>query len=163
MIARHSNLLVTILTAIVLGFFALTAITGVAHAAGTTVDTGGGAGTQGTGGGNGTSNTGGGNGTQDTGGGAQTDGAIPVLQNPLNHINSLPELLHAILQAVVELGSILLVVMLVWVGFLFVMAQGNPEGISKARSALIWTLIGGLILLGAEAISLVVQATVSQL
>lgn len=113
-------------------------------------------------GGNGTTPAGG-NGTTPVGGNASDDGAIPVLQNPLNHINSLPELLHAILQAVVELGSILLVVMLVWVGFLFVMAQGNPEGISKARSALIWTLIGGLILLGAEAISLVVQATVSQL
>lgn len=86
-----------------------------------------------------------------------------ALQNPLQGICSLPALLHAILQAVVELGSILLAMMLVWVGFLFVVAQGNPEKLSSARSALIWTLIGGLILLGAESISLVIQETVKQL
>ncbi len=102
--------------------------------------------------------------------GGTNPGTIPggtnqsgMLQNPLNNINSLPALLHALLQAVVELGSIILVLMLVWVGFLFVTAQGNPEEISKARSALVWTLIGGMILLGAEAISQVVQSTVQAL
>ncbi|MDB5189408.1 MAG: protein of unknown function with transrane region [Parcubacteria group bacterium] len=86
-----------------------------------------------------------------------------TLQNPLNNIDSLPKLLEVILGAVVKLGSILLVVMLVWVGFLFVMAQGNPEEITKARSALVWTLIGGMILLGAQAISSLIQATVTGL
>jgi hypothetical protein len=90
------------------------------------------------------------------GGGAQT------LKNPLK-FNSLPELLNAVLDAVIELGAILLVFMLVWVGFLFVTAQGNPEKVSTARSALLWTLIGGLILLGAKAISLVVQSTVTSI
>lgn len=86
-----------------------------------------------------------------------------ALQNPLNNINSLPELLHAVLQAVTVLGSILLSLMLVYVGFLFVTAQGNSEKLQSARSALVWTLIGGLILLGAQAISIVVQNTVQQL
>jgi archaellum component FlaF (FlaF/FlaG flagellin family) len=71
--------------------------------------------------------------------------------------------MDAILQAVVDIGAIVLIFMLVWVGFLFVTAQGNPEKISSARSALIWTVIGGLILLGAEAISKVIEATVSSL
>ena len=50
--------------------------------------------------------------------------------------------------------------MLVYVGFLFVAARGNEEKISSARSALVWTVVGGLILLGASAISAVIQATV---
>lgn len=104
--------------------------------------------------------------TNTAGGVTQTNTAggnsIETLKNPLK-FNSLTELMDGILQAVVQLGAILLVFMLVWVGFLFVMARGNPEEISKARSALVWTLIGGLILLGAEAISQVIQATVQTL
>lgn len=117
----------------------------------------GAAGTQSTGNG-GTQSTGAA-GTQSTGNNTSGSG---TLQNPLQ-FDSLPELLHAILAAVVELGTIVLGIMLVYVGFLFVSARGNPEEISKARSALIWTLIGGLILLGAEAISLVIQSTVASI
>lgn len=111
----------------------------------------------------GTSNPGNVPGTSNPGNVPGTTNQAGTLQNPLQNISSLPDLLHAILQAVVELGSIILVMMLVWVGFLFVVAQGNPEKLSSARSALIWTLIGGLILLGAESISLVIQETVKQL
>jgi hypothetical protein len=53
--------------------------------------------------------------------------------------------------------------MIVYVGFLFVAAQGNEEKIRSARSALVWTVIGGLILLGAKAIALVIEQTVSTL
>ena len=69
----------------------------------------------------------------------------------------------AILRGVVRLGSIILVLALVYTGFLFVVAQGNQEKISSARSALMWTVIGGLVLLGAEAIGLVISATVKTL
>lgn len=85
-----------------------------------------------------------------------------TLKNPLKFCN-LSDLVTGILTAVVQLGAILLVFMLVWVGFLFVVAQGSPEKISSARSALIWTLIGGLILLGATAISEVIKATVNSI
>ncbi len=85
------------------------------------------------------------------------------LTNPLNNINSLQDLLKAILGAVVELGSIVLVMALVYTGFLFVVAQGNEEKIRSARSALMWTVIGGLILLGAKAIELVIENTVGKL
>jgi hypothetical protein len=45
------------------------------------------------------------------------------LTNPLNSINSLPELLTAILKGVVEIGAIFLTLMIVYVGFLFVAAE----------------------------------------
>lgn len=86
-----------------------------------------------------------------------------TLVNPLKGINSLPELLKAVLDAVVYLGGIVLTIAIIWVGFKFVMAQGNPEKIKEVRNALMWTLIGGLILLGASAISLAIQSTVSSL
>ncbi len=84
------------------------------------------------------------------------------LVNPLN-AGSLEELLGVILGAVVELGSIALVLMLVYVGFLFVKAQGNEGAITKAREALMNAVIGGLLLLGASAIAAVLRATVETL
>lgn len=97
--------------------------------------------------------------TQDENAAAGTESA---LVNPLK-VDSVPEFLHLLLKAAVNLGSIILILMLVYVGFLFVVAQGNDEKLSQAKSALMWTVIGGLVLLGAEAISLVIQATVESL
>ena len=91
-----------------------------------------------------------------------TSGGGTTLQNPLKD-QTLPALLNDILGAVVQIGAILLTLMLVWVGFMFVTARGNEEKIREARSALIWTVVGGLILLGAQAISLVIQNTVGAL
>lgn len=81
------------------------------------------------------------------------------LMNPLKNINSLWDLLAAILQLVVDIGWIFVTLMLIYVGFLFVAAQGNDEKIKNARSALVWTVIGGLILLGAQSIALFLKAT----
>lgn len=85
-----------------------------------------------------------------------------TLVNPLK-VGTVPELLKLVLEAVVYIGSIILTLAIIWVGFKFVAAQGNPEKIKEARNALVWTLIGGLILLGAQAISLVIQSTVGSL
>lgn len=84
------------------------------------------------------------------------------LVNPLK-VGTIEELLALVLKAVVNIGTIVLVLMLVYVGFLFVVGQGNEEKISEAKKALMWTVIGGLVLLGAQAISLVVQSTVGAL
>ena len=53
--------------------------------------------------------------------------------------------------------------MLVYVGFLFVTAQGNETKITAAKSGLLWTVVGALILLGAQAIALAIEATVKAL
>lgn len=91
------------------------------------------------------------------------DSGCTGLCNPLKDINSFEDLLAAIMQAVVQLGAIVLVIAIVYVGFKFVVAQGNEEKLQEARSALVWTVIGGLILLGAQAISLVIQETAGAL
>ncbi len=84
------------------------------------------------------------------------------LTNPLN-VSSIDGLISEILGYAVTLGGIFLSLMLVYVGFQFVMAQGNPEKVSAARSMLLWTIIGGMLLLGAESIALVIGNTVKGL
>lgn len=85
-----------------------------------------------------------------------------TISNPLKY-NSLEALLKGVLQSLITIGSILLTLALVWVGFKFVAARGNEEAISKAKTALMWTVIGGLILLGATAIETVISSTVSSI
>ena len=92
-------------------------------------------------------------------GATQTGG---TLVNPLKAAN-IQDLLAKILEGIVQIGSMVLVLMLVWVGFLFVFAQGNEEKIKSARQALMWTVIGGLVLLGSEAIALLIKSTVEAL
>lgn len=94
---------------------------------------------------------------------AITTGPNVTLINPLGAGTNLPVLLADILKFVVYIGSIIVIFMLVYVGFLFVIARGNETKITEARKALLWTVVGALILLGAQAISLGIQATVQAL
>ena len=85
-----------------------------------------------------------------------------TLINPLQG-QTLMGLLNDILTIVIQIGTIVIILMIVYVGFLFVVAQGKDAEITKARSALLWTVIGALILLGAQGLSLGIQATVHAL
>lgn len=81
------------------------------------------------------------------------------LQNPLK-ADSLEEFLTDILEFIVRLGTLVVIVMIVVVGFMFVNARGNPEAIKTARQALLWTLVGAVILIGAQIIAEAIKATV---
>lgn len=96
------------------------------------------------------------------GGGNSSGGAGQTLVNPLK-VDSLPALLNLILDAAIQLGIIVLTLAIIWVGFLFVAARGNEEKIRSARTAFMWTVIGGLILLGAKAIGEVIKSTAGTL
>jgi hypothetical protein len=101
--------------------------------------------------------------TGDTGSGnTQTASNGSTLANPLK-FNSLNDLLTAVLKAVIQIGTIVLTLALIYVGFRFIAARGNEEKIRSARTALMWTVIGGLILLGATAIQAVITSTVSSI
>jgi len=84
------------------------------------------------------------------------------LTNPLK-ADSLNELLVLVLDAIIDIGVVVVTLMIIYCGFLFVTAQGNPEAIGTARTALMWTIIGALILLGAKTIAMVISETVKTL
>lgn len=85
------------------------------------------------------------------------------LLNPLKGGASLESFLQSILAFVIRIGTIVVVLMVVYVGYLFVVAQGNDSKLTEARKALLWTIIGALILLGAQAIAAGITATVNAL
>lgn len=94
--------------------------------------------------------------------GSNPGGSVALI-NPLNSGTSLESFLGSIMDFVIRIGSIVVILMIVYVGYLFVIARGNESKITEARKALLWTVIGALVLLGAKAISSGILATVQSL
>jgi hypothetical protein len=74
--------------------------------------------------------------------------------------NCLMAFLESVLKFVIQVGAVIVVLMLVYVGYKFVVAQGKEAEIREARTMLLWTVVGALILLGAQAIASGIKATV---
>ena len=84
------------------------------------------------------------------------------LQNPLR-FGTLSEFLNAVLNAVILIAFPVLVLFLVYAGFLFISAQGNDQKLSQARTVFLWTLIGALLILGSKALAIAINSTVQQI
>jgi hypothetical protein len=85
------------------------------------------------------------------------------LKNPLGTTTSIPALIQKILINVLHLGIPVVALAIIYCGFLFVAARGNPEKLKKAKEALLYTLIGAAILLGAWTIATLISTTVTSL
>jgi len=84
------------------------------------------------------------------------------LGNPIGYA-SIQALLTAILDIVVKIGVPVLVLALVWVGFMFVKAQGVPAELETAKKAFFYTCIGAGVVLGAKVIQEALCATIQGL
>lgn len=84
------------------------------------------------------------------------------LYNPINTLD-LSTFLANLLRLVAQIAFPIIVLFLVYVGFLFVSSQGNPEKIKEARNYFFWAVVGALLVLGAHALSLAIRETVRQL
>ena len=100
---------------------------------------------------------GGANPTGNTGGGANPTGTIT---NPLGNTTTIDAFIQTILVGALKVGIPVVALAIIYCGFLFVAARGKPEDITKAREALMYTLIGAAILLGSWAIALLIKNTV---
>jgi hypothetical protein len=85
------------------------------------------------------------------------------LVNPLNNINSVQDLLLAIVDILLVFAIPIVVFFIIYAGFKFVTAQGDTGKIAEARSAFTWAVVGGVIVLGAKLLAHVIQQTVNQL
>jgi hypothetical protein len=94
-----------------------------------------------------------------------TGGTTITLDNPFGKVgNSLLDLVYAIVDNIVlPVGGVLAVLAFIWGGFQYVMAQGNSTKIAKANTTLLHAVIGTALILGAYAITSVIEGTLSQL
>ena len=95
--------------------------------------------------------------------------AASAYPNPLTYndgggvIDSIPRLLLALVDLVFLIGVPIVVISIIYSGFLFVTAGDNESKSTKARFVFTWTMVGALILFGAKAIALAVETTVLSL
>lgn len=90
------------------------------------------------------------------------DDPVAIFANPLQ-VSSITELLAKVLDIVVQVGLVFIVFFIIFAGFQFVTARGDTTKITKAREALVATLIGSAIVLGSYAIVTALNNTVCQL
>jgi len=86
-----------------------------------------------------------------------------VLLDPLSSsISTIPDFFRAIIEILLVFAIPFVVFFIVWAGFLYVTARGNPQKIAQAHSALLYAIIGGLLILGANLLLDVITNTVNQ-
>lgn len=85
-------------------------------------------------------------------------------KNPLSNVCSIRDFVTRIIETIVlPIGTTIAVFMLIYTGFLFVVAQGNQTRLEQAKRMLLWTVIGTLVLLGAYAITNILAETAIQI
>lgn len=88
--------------------------------------------------------------------------AFAALTNPLN-TNDIYQFLSELLKLVAQIAFPVIVLFMVYIGFLFIAAQGDAAKLKDAKRFFFWALVGALLVLGAYALSLAIQGTVEQL
>ncbi|MES2314892.1 MAG: hypothetical protein V4524_03095 [Patescibacteria group bacterium] len=84
---------------------------------------------------------------------------VTTLSNPLKGVNSVSDLILTFMKIVSYIAVIFGVLMLMWVGLQFVLAQGNPEAIKTRSNQLLWVVVGIGVILGARILISVVINT----
>ena len=82
--------------------------------------------------------------------------------NPIN-VDSIPKFFLAIVDIILIIAAPIIVLFIMYGGFLYATARGNPEQLTTAKNALLWAIIGGVIVLGARLISEVISNTIKGL
>jgi hypothetical protein len=81
------------------------------------------------------------------------------LGNPIT-FGTIPDLLLAVLNVLLIIALPIVVLYLIYAGFLYVAARGNPEELKQANRALTFGIIGGVVVAGAFAILQIVSSLV---
>ena len=87
-------------------------------------------------------------------------GAGVRIENPLAADN-LTEFFLLIIEILLIFAVPVIVFFIILAGFKFVTAQGNDSALAEAKKALLYAIIGGLLILGAFIILEVIQGTVA--
>jgi hypothetical protein len=84
------------------------------------------------------------------------------LTNPLG-VGSIGELLTLVLGMVVYLGTPVVTIAIIYSGFKFLWARGSASELETAKKNLWYVLIGAAIILGAQALRIVIEGTINDI
>lgn len=93
--------------------------------------------------------------------GTGTGGQESGLQNPIK-VDSIGEFFYMLANFAYSLSYAVIAFFLIWSGFKFIVAQGNEEKLTDAKNTLKYTIIGAILLIGANVITEVVRTVINQ-
>jgi hypothetical protein len=79
------------------------------------------------------------------------------IKNPATSIDSISGIVEAVVRIVRTIAIPFIVIMIMYTGWLFIAAQGNPDKLKGARTAFLWTMVGTMIVLSAELIASLIK------
>ncbi len=82
-----------------------------------------------------------------------TSGNEQTIQGPLVGINSVADLINRVLPFVLIIGSVILLLVLIWGGFDYMTSAGNPEKTKSAQAKFTTAIIGFLLIVFAFGIT----------
>lgn len=87
-----------------------------------------------------------------------------ILQNPLkNGVDSITELIVAILNLIMQIMLPVVVLSIVYAGFLYVTARGDKAQLTRAHTAFKYAVIGAFVVLGGGVLVSAIQGTITSL
>lgn len=90
--------------------------------------------------------------------------AQTTLNNPLNpQFSTIPNFISGALKVMVMVSLPIITLFIVYAGFKFVSARGNPGELESAKNNFVYVILGALLILGAWIIATLIGGTVSQL
>ena len=107
----------------------------------------------------------GGTGATDVAGGTGTDASSAttiILENPIQP-DTIQEFIKYVLNIVLTIGVPVIALFIIYSGFLFVKAQGDPGKLKTAKATFLYTVIGAAILLGAWVLAQAIGGTIEQI
>lgn len=86
------------------------------------------------------------------------------INNPLgNSFSDLPSFINTLVDVALVIGIPLITLAIIYSGFLFVSAQGNPKELETAKKNFTYTIIGAALLLGALVIANAIKDTITSI
>lgn len=82
-------------------------------------------------------------------------------KNPLT-FTSITDMIVAIMNVMIIIATPIIVFFLIYAGFMYVTAQGNPQKLEVANRSLLYGVIGGVVVLGAVGILVIIKSVVNQ-
>lgn len=85
-----------------------------------------------------------------------------TLENPLK-AQSFTELINSVLEVIIAIGVPIAALFFVYAGFEFVTSQGDPKKLDTAKSMFFWTCVGTALIVGANVVLTILEATINSL
>ena len=83
------------------------------------------------------------------------------LKNPISDFPDLQSLVVAIINVIIIIATPIVIFFIIFAGFSYVTARGNPAKIQEATRSLTYAVIGGVLIIGAFAIAEIIKNLVN--